>query len=86
MPAERLPGDANGIVNHGHDAASLIPTEQLDLETLCRNIHTGVTRFLEQEVAADSSLRRVQEQTRTALGVIDEALDRYRCAMRPSMA
>lgn len=69
---------ANGISNHPHDdAAILIPENPVELEALCGRVHSRITRFLEEGVG-DSTLKRVQEQTRIALGVIEEALDRYR--------
>ena len=86
---EHAPGDAaNGISNHHHnDVATsadtpLIPEKPTDLESLCGRIHSRIARFLEEDVA-ESTLKQVQEQTRIALGVIEEALDRYRYVYKP---
>ncbi|KAF2103295.1 adenine nucleotide alpha hydrolases-like protein [Rhizodiscina lignyota] len=81
---ERTPGDANGISTHRHDIlksassadAPLIPEAPVDLETLCGRVHDRVAQFLEEDVQ-DEVLKRVQEQTRIAIRVIEEALDRY---------
>ncbi|CZR63448.1 related to FAD1-flavin adenine dinucleotide (FAD) synthetase [Phialocephala subalpina] len=59
-------GDNTPIVN-GHDES---------IYSTCAALATSVNAFLETE-APTPMLKAVQEQTRIALGVIDEALDRY---------
>jgi len=48
-----------------------------DLSALCNKVHARITAFLDTEPATDR-LRKVQEQTRLSLRIIDEALDRYK--------
>jgi FAD synthetase len=63
--------DDNAPVVNGHSVhnASILP--------ICTALAARVRAFLETE-APSPLLKRVQEQTRVALGVIDEALTRYR--------
>lgn len=60
-------GDNTPIVN-GHDES---------IYSTCAALATSVNAFLETE-APTPMLKAVQEQTRIALGVIEQALDRYR--------
>ncbi|KAK2072426.1 hypothetical protein P8C59_006783 [Phyllachora maydis] len=46
------------------------------LEHVARELHARVAALLDEK-DADTTLRRVQEQVRLAMGVIDAALDRY---------
>lgn len=55
----------------------LLPSTKLPLLDLCAHINARVTQFLAVEPRTEQ-IRSVQEQTRTALKVIDEALGRYR--------
>jgi FAD synthetase len=59
--------DSVPVVN-GHDTS---------IRPLCAALSARVTAFLEAE-APTPLLKQVQEQTRTALGVIEVALERYR--------
>ncbi|RYO99934.1 hypothetical protein DL764_006643 [Monosporascus ibericus] len=52
------------------------------LETLCRELKTKVDGFLARETE-DPVLRSTQAQVRVGLGVVDEALRRYRCVFPP---
>ncbi|KAG8628404.1 hypothetical protein KVT40_004277 [Elsinoe batatas] len=47
-----------------------------DLTHLCAKVHARVNAFLDAEPTTDL-LRRVQDQTRLSLKILDEALDRY---------
>ncbi|MCJ1362593.1 replication factor A protein 2 [Acarospora aff. strigata] len=46
------------------------------LQSVCAELHARVSAFLAED-PVDNRLRSVQEQTRTSLGVISEALNRY---------
>ncbi|EON60809.1 hypothetical protein W97_00018 [Coniosporium apollinis CBS 100218] len=73
MP-EPLPG---GSSNHEPDQAPpMIPDGLLSFPQLCASIHDRVTAFLAED-APTERLKSVQEQTRTSLGVLEEALERY---------
>src|SRR5688572_22889524 len=48
------------------------------LEALCRDLKAKVDGFLARETD-DPVLRSTQAQVRVGLGVVDEALRRYRC-------
>ncbi|KAF1817030.1 adenine nucleotide alpha hydrolases-like protein [Eremomyces bilateralis CBS 781.70] len=48
----------------------------IPLPELCERIDARITAFLAQKPGSER-LKRVQEQTKVALGVIDSALDRY---------
>ena len=61
--------DDNVSVVNGHSNATILP--------ICTALAAQVEEFLETE-APTPLLKRVQEQTRIALGVIDEALKKYR--------
>lgn len=65
--------DDNAPVINGHSDhnASILP--------ICTALSARVRAFLETE-APTPLLKQVQEQTRVALGVIDEALREYRFA------
>lgn len=71
---------ANIDVINGHtgvETEPLLPSMQLPLPELCARIHARVTAFLDDEPKNDQ-IRAVQEETRTSLKVIEEALGRYR--------
>lgn len=55
----------------------MIPDGLLPFPQLCARIHDRVTAFLAEDVPTER-LKSVQEQTRTSLGVLEEALERYR--------
>lgn len=56
-------------VTNGHNAKTIQP--------ICAELAARVNTFLEAE-APTPLLRDVQKQTRVAIGVIEEALERYR--------
>jgi FAD synthetase len=60
--------DEQSSAVNGHDAS---------IRPLCLKLAARVNAFLNAE-AETPVLKAVQEQTRVALGVISEALDRYR--------
>jgi hypothetical protein len=68
-------GHSGQIAGSANDDAFL-PDHQLSLPDLCAHINGKVTAFLGLE-PKDAQMKRVQEQTRTSLHVIDEALKRY---------
>ena len=49
-----------------------------DLSDACKNVHGRVYDFLARDAKSDKRLGQVQRMTRESLGVIGEALDRYR--------
>ena len=67
---------------HGEEDASPssanIPASTSSLEAVCADLHRRVTAFLEKPTASDLTLR-VQQQTRTSIGVIEKALINYEC-------
>lgn len=63
--------DDNPPAYNGHDES---------IRPICAALYARVNTFLETE-AETPLLKAVQEQTRVALGVISEALDRYRLAL-----
>jgi len=67
---QEIRSDQNGQTEPG------VPRAESDLRRLCARLNAQVNAFLETE-APTERLRRVQEQTRTSLGVIKEALERY---------
>ena len=56
--------------------ASAAAQPRRDLEQICLELQDKVNSFLREEAATDL-LRGVQDQVRLAMGVIEEALDRY---------
>ncbi|QSZ28724.1 hypothetical protein DSL72_003226 [Monilinia vaccinii-corymbosi] len=75
--------DSDTAVNPSEDQhadAALVDdeTEAADLSERCREVAARVNGFLEEEFGEDDEvLRAVQHQTRTALRVIGECLERY---------
>jgi hypothetical protein len=64
--------------------AMKLPSAPLSLRDICANLNDRLTAFLEEEPATER-LRNVQAQTRIALDVVAQALDRYRyahCSMK----
>lgn len=55
----------------------LLPPGELSLPNLCKRINERITTFLAKD-AETEALRSVQKHTRIALGVIEEALNKYR--------
>lgn len=72
------PSQANGVDIDSSPLASkpLLPTGEVALPNLCRDINEKISLFLAED-APTERLRNLQEQTKVALGVIREALDRY---------
>ncbi|PSK38061.1 hypothetical protein B9Z65_1252 [Elsinoe australis] len=67
----------NGNPNHETRRTETIAQNlEPDLAPLCAKVHARITAFLDAEPATER-LRKVQEQTRLSLKIIDEALDRY---------
>lgn len=72
-----MTGVTNNVPNsHAQDA--LIPDTSVSFADQCARLDDRITAFLREDNEANSRLRAVQEQTRIALGVIEEALQRYR--------
>lgn len=65
--------DDNAPVINGHFDANA----SAGIQPICTALAARVKKFLESEQETPL-LKGVQEQTRVALGVIDEALERYR--------
>ena len=61
----------------------LVADTPLPFPEQCARIHDRIAAFLEEETVSDR-VKRVQEQTRIALGVIDEALGQYRWVVTES--
>ena len=74
--------DDNAPIVNGHSDPDPTTTTLLEISTA---LAARVNVFLETEQDLPL-LKRVQEQTRVALGVIDEALERYRCVKSMSQA
>ena len=53
------------------------------IRSVCVRLNERVQAFLEEETE-DELLKKVQAQTRVALGVISAALEKYRCAYLPT--
>lgn len=62
---------------HGN-SASITQEPPLPLEETCKRVYERVQEFLKKEYTDGERLRNVQIQTRRSLGVIGEALARYR--------
>jgi FAD synthetase len=61
----------------------LFPSTAIPLPELCKRINERITTFLDGD-AETEALRSVQKHTRIALGVIEEALKRYRYTPIPT--
>lgn len=67
-------------VPHEQDASTITSSHpSTALPELCALIHTKLQRFLD-EPPRNERIREVQKQTVTSLGVIGEALSKYRLA------
>jgi hypothetical protein len=64
-----------------HHTEPLVSDIPLPFSDLCARIHDRIYDFLEKEDVSPR-LKSLQEQTRTALRVIAEALDKYRYVAR----
>lgn len=72
-----------GVANHvlkPQSQAPLVPVPPLPFPDLCARLDDRISAFLRDDDVKDARLRAVQEQTRSALGVIEDALQRYRYA------
>jgi hypothetical protein len=71
--------EVNGVsVDRPQAALPLLPLgSALPLSEICARVRERVDAFLAEEPATEQ-LRSVQEQTRISLGVLDEALRRYK--------
>lgn len=68
-----------GVRTDDHGNSATIQQEPpLPLKETCRRVHDRVQEFLKREYQDGERLRDVQVQTRRSLGVIGEALKRYR--------
>lgn len=82
LPSEPNVRLANGVLPNGtlpkpSSSFPLLPSSALPLAELCSRVHGRVSAFLAQE-APSGRLKGVQKQTRISLGVIQDALRRYR--------
>ncbi|KAB2579551.1 Phosphoadenosine phosphosulfate reductase [Lasiodiplodia theobromae] len=69
-----------GVANHvlkPQSQAPLVPVPPLSFPDLCARLDDRISAFLRDDDVKDARLRAVQEQTRSALGVIEDALQRY---------
>lgn len=57
---------------------TIAPEQEEHLPALCAKVHARIAAFLDVQASTDG-LRQLQEQTRLSLGIIAEALERYRC-------
>lgn len=68
---------ANGYPAKPHSSES----SPRSFQEVCHELKDKVDAFLADDQKTDV-LRNVQKQLRASMGVVDEALARYRCAMR----
>lgn len=57
-----------------------LPDASVPLSELCEHLHERIYAFLDS-TPPTQLLRDVQEQVRISLGVVKEALERYRCGI-----
>jgi hypothetical protein len=86
FPSEASTYFSNGVLPNGGAQkpslpSPLLPSQPLPLSELCSRVHERMTTFLTQE-ARTRRLRSVQEQTKTSLRVIHEALRQYKYGSR----
>lgn len=70
-PVLGVPSDSHG------NTATITQDPPQALPELCARVHQRVEAFLGAEPATER-LRRVQDQTRLSLKILEEALERYR--------
>ena len=58
--------------------STIDPSKHENLPILCQRLHARVNAFIAADAPKDGFLKNAQEQTKVSLGVIEEALDRYR--------
>jgi hypothetical protein len=70
--------EPNGVDVSSQPIASqpLLPSGEIPLAQLCRDINDRISLFLAED-APTERLRKLQEQTKVALAVIREAMDKY---------
>ncbi|KAL8782312.1 MAG: hypothetical protein Q9213_005506 [Squamulea squamosa] len=75
---EAAPDPPFSAVNHNSPSAqsSLQYGSTDTLHSLCTNLHSQITTFLQEDVQTET-LRAVQAQTKKSLAIIEKALDRY---------
>ncbi|KAK5720789.1 3'-phosphoadenosine 5'-phosphosulfate sulfotransferase [Elasticomyces elasticus] len=69
-PVPGVPSDSNG------NTATIAQDPPHALPELCAKVHQKLEAFLKKEPATER-VRQVQEQSRTSLGILEEALQRY---------
>lgn len=77
----RLRAEMTGATNHvlkSQPQDPLVPESPLPFPDLCTRLDDRITAFLRDDTVTDTRLLAVQEQTRIALGAIEEALQRFR--------
>lgn len=74
--------EINGEEDASPSSATTPASPKRSLEAVCDDLHRQVTAFLSRP--PDSELvRKVQEQTRVSIGIIEKALNDYEC-VKPS--
>lgn len=68
-------GNSTADTHHVHSAEQ--NGESGGLAQICARVHAQITAFIDADATTDR-LRRVQEQTRLTLRILDESLERYR--------
>ena len=74
--------DSQPLIDGEEDASTSIDTAPScapTLEAVCKDTHRRVSAFLNRPPDSDF-VRRVQEQTRISIGVVEKALNDYECA------
>lgn len=81
-PPKQFRADIGTDDDGDDDAAAAAP--QRTLADVCADTHARVAALLNEDAAArgDLLLAQLQAQTRVGLGVVAEALRRYRCVLR----
>ncbi len=66
-----------------HSAAPHPQTLQpQSLQQVCADVHSRINAFL-AVLEEDETIKSTQEQTRIAMGVIEQALEEYQCVLHP---
>jgi hypothetical protein len=69
---------------HSSAADHQVNGEHRSLRQTCAELHERVNAFLDENID-DELLKRVQDQTRISLGVVEEALSKYRSFGLPAL-
>ena len=73
-----MPQPVIGVSSDSHgNTATITQDPPQALPELCARVHYRLQKFLESE-AKTERLRAVQEQSRSSLKILEEALERYR--------